>query len=357
MYKKRGKNLLAQLIIQNPPESYVKAINKLNQWISGELIFDEKCIMDDENCDNQKGIKNQAIKSHAISKKKNLRRISKSNSVKVLGHDYRSPNKRELKNTAIKSATTFPGFCGYHDKKIFEPIEGKDLDVFSSEHIFLYCFRALAYTRFLSLKEYKTCKLLISNITREEVYNARKETLDHEYSIKRILSNRKFVSCKLYKDSYYVLRSMLYLIQLLKVKSINKYNYKVCDKYIKLLKGKLINTEYDCFKTHIITSPGTSIAYTKVFLTGKHDILIFVNILPISDKTKIMISALNKDEKILRAMIAGLDDTEILANIQSLIDSDDDNIIFGGDLDDDSLEAFYYTTGNATSKMFKKNFF
>lgn len=42
-----------------------------------------------------------------------------------------------------KEATTFTGFCGYHDKTVFQPIEDNLFNM-SVEHIFLHTYRCFA---------------------------------------------------------------------------------------------------------------------------------------------------------------------------------------------------------------------
>lgn len=45
--------------------------------------------------------------------------------------------------TGWKQASTFPGFCGHHDKQLFEPLEDKPF-IGSKEQCFLIAYRALA---------------------------------------------------------------------------------------------------------------------------------------------------------------------------------------------------------------------
>jgi hypothetical protein len=52
----------------------------------------------------------------------------------------------ELKLIGKKDASTFFGFCGYHDSELFKPIEQNPdlIDLGSPEHCFLFSFRAFA---------------------------------------------------------------------------------------------------------------------------------------------------------------------------------------------------------------------
>lgn len=51
----------------------------------------------------------------------------------------------EFGKTGRKKATTFTGFCDYHDSKIFSPIENEDYVEENKEQEFLFAYRALAY--------------------------------------------------------------------------------------------------------------------------------------------------------------------------------------------------------------------
>lgn len=58
-----------------------------------------------------------------------------------------------------KIASTFFGFCGYHDNQIFSPIENYPVDINSDEHCFLLSYRAFArdfHSKYESIQGYKT---------------------------------------------------------------------------------------------------------------------------------------------------------------------------------------------------------
>lgn len=72
-----------------------------------------------------------------------------------------------------KEASTFHGFCDFHDSKIFHPIENSEIDIDSDEHCFLLSYRSLAkefHTKIESLKAYKTHKIFRENKAFQEDY-------------------------------------------------------------------------------------------------------------------------------------------------------------------------------------------
>lgn len=109
------------------------------------------CFHEDENC-NEK-----IIKAHSIQNNKILNKISEDGCVYMIGHNIGSDYglEVEMKPEGRKKATTFTGFCGYHDGTIFHPIENFDYTVGNKEQEFLFAYRALAkeYHSKISVKE------------------------------------------------------------------------------------------------------------------------------------------------------------------------------------------------------------
>ena len=87
--------------------------------------------------------RNKTIKSHSVAKSRLLSKISDSGRVMyfAISDDARSPF--EFIPTGKAKATTFPGFCDFHDK-IFEVIDNNNYEPGNKEQEFLFCFRALA---------------------------------------------------------------------------------------------------------------------------------------------------------------------------------------------------------------------
>jgi hypothetical protein len=97
----------------------------------------KECIHPDkESCSER------IIGAHSIQNNKVLSRISDNGIV------YMPCPKPDLtfnlqKSYGRREATVFTGFCGYHDKVVFQPIEDNDFNG-SAEHVFLYVYRAFA---------------------------------------------------------------------------------------------------------------------------------------------------------------------------------------------------------------------
>lgn len=97
----------------------------------------KECIHPDKESCSEK-----IVGAHSIQNNKILSRISDDGMV------YMPCPKPELtfslqKNYGRKEASVFTGFCGHHDKVVFQPIEDNDFNG-STEHVFLYIYRAFA---------------------------------------------------------------------------------------------------------------------------------------------------------------------------------------------------------------------
>lgn len=82
------------------------------------------------------------IDCHSIQRSRYLRNIADGGEVVMF--DYRSRAGAALRLIGIKKATTFNGFCGYHDKTVFQAIEDSDSKTFSERQSFLFAYRAFA---------------------------------------------------------------------------------------------------------------------------------------------------------------------------------------------------------------------
>ena len=86
------------------------------------------------------------IKAHTIQKNGGLSKIARDSHVYQLNGDYttlRSTNGEVVaKPIGIGKASTFTGFCSYHDNLLFAPLE-KNIFTASQEQVFLLAYRAL----------------------------------------------------------------------------------------------------------------------------------------------------------------------------------------------------------------------
>ncbi|OGC04954.1 hypothetical protein A2276_03255 [candidate division WOR-1 bacterium RIFOXYA12_FULL_43_27] len=97
----------------------------------------KECYHKDEYCSSK------IIKAHSIQNNRILNKISKDGIVIGMQPTFNSSNfKIGAKNIGRKKASTFTGFCDYHDNKIFKPIEENDYQPGNREQEFVFAYRA-----------------------------------------------------------------------------------------------------------------------------------------------------------------------------------------------------------------------
>jgi len=103
---------------------------------------ERKCLHPEAN----KNVCNQIIKAHSIQRANILEKISRKQHVysfsSELGELIKNNGRLKPKLIGINDASTFTGFCNYHDTETFKPIEINQIDI-SNEHIFLISYRSL----------------------------------------------------------------------------------------------------------------------------------------------------------------------------------------------------------------------
>ncbi|WP_176525723.1 SEC-C metal-binding domain-containing protein [Priestia megaterium] len=94
---------------------------------------------------NKSECKGKIKEAHSIQNNRILSKLSEEQHVAVLkaGVDINGIIA-DLSDKSKNKATTFTGFCDYHDTKLFREIEVKDFDPKSNEQKFLFGYRALA---------------------------------------------------------------------------------------------------------------------------------------------------------------------------------------------------------------------
>ncbi len=120
----------------NPEYSDPDNIVRLYKDMRKAARFKE-CIYPDHSCCSEK-----VINSHSIQNNKILAKISDNGKVymPVFKPDMSFSLQKEY---GRKEASVFTGFCGYHDKTIFQPIEDQNFTG-TQEQVFLYVYRAFA---------------------------------------------------------------------------------------------------------------------------------------------------------------------------------------------------------------------
>ena len=101
----------------------------------------KECFHKDSNCSSK------IIFAHSIQNNRILKKISQNGEVLYFEETEDKDNnniKFLLSKMGRKKATTFTGFCGDHDCKLFLPIESHDYYDGNEEQQFLFAYRALA---------------------------------------------------------------------------------------------------------------------------------------------------------------------------------------------------------------------
>jgi len=151
--------------------------NKLRK----ECLFKE-CFHKDDNCSSR------VIKAHSIQKNKFLKNISINGEVISFNSvNYNKGFKVKMKEIGKSKASTFTGFCKYHDSNIFTRIENKDKDYekHNKEQEFLFAYRSLAWFYYIKRTNYNQYKKAYSIYKNKEEKNIQKYfNVDPPYSDK-----------------------------------------------------------------------------------------------------------------------------------------------------------------------------
>lgn len=87
------------------------------------------------------------IEAHTVSKSGSLRRIARNGKVynfkPNINSLFKNNGKLDCQEVGIGQASTFPGFCAYHDKQLFSPIEDQEFEA-TSYNATLLGYRAIA---------------------------------------------------------------------------------------------------------------------------------------------------------------------------------------------------------------------
>lgn len=103
------------------------------------------------------------INSHTVSKGASLSSIAEKNHVYGLKVDLFKIDEGngfiEPELIGVNKASTFTGFCAYHDKTLFSPFENSIFS-YTKEQIFLLSYRTLSREHFLKVAHYESQKIL-----------------------------------------------------------------------------------------------------------------------------------------------------------------------------------------------------
>lgn len=133
--------------IRNPSKDNTIRMKKHYEQIKRHKNIKHCLHPDKDNC------KGKIIRAHSIQNKRVLETISENGKVYMPISNTGNPFEL-IGEYGRKVATTFTGFCDYHDK-MFQPIEINNFSSDNEEQIFLYIYRAfiIDYHQKLELKK------------------------------------------------------------------------------------------------------------------------------------------------------------------------------------------------------------
>ena len=140
----------------------------------------ELCFYHNENCSRK------IIQSHSIQNSFILDQLEENNHLKMI--KFECGGLCCFENIGRNKATTFTGFCKYHDNQIFSPIDFKitnDLTFISKEQIVLFHFRSLCREYWAKLNARKAFEFLKDAINKKDKLSLLKiyPFLKNEYAI------------------------------------------------------------------------------------------------------------------------------------------------------------------------------
>lgn len=142
------------------------------------------------------------IFAHSIQNNKILKKISENGEVLYISL-HENGIKSFLPKTGRGKATTFTGFCKYHDNTIFSSIENKDYQEKDTAQEFLFAYRALAKEYHAQKAAKKLLKSTINKYPNESIINsseywllsvsqALEELETHKEKLNQALDNKNF---------------------------------------------------------------------------------------------------------------------------------------------------------------------
>lgn len=108
------------------------------------------------------------IKAHAIQNNRILKRISENGEV-ITMDGQSNLIFQDAQKKGRKIATTFTGFCKYHDKTTFQEIEDKPFEA-SEKQIFLFTYRTMAWHVQKKREQSKGSQLMLKRMNEKGYY-------------------------------------------------------------------------------------------------------------------------------------------------------------------------------------------
>lgn len=268
------KNLFCPYILTLPRK--IK-MNPNKNWFSKlkKQAYFKECFHQDENCSKK------IIFSHSIQNNRILNKISHQGEVLCFEEVGDEELEFSLARTGRKKATTFTGFCGYHDNLLFKPIEEKSYRERDREQEFLFAYRALA-------KEFHA-KNMSKNLTRAVLddpnLGADREMLEVQLlginsNLKQLTENKMLFRKSLENREFDVIESRLLKFQ-------NEYHIAISSAFTmeKDFEGNIVND------------------YLESLQSGKNLKFFYLTVFPQHGKTYILFSYLKRYRKFMSPVV------------------------------------------------------
>lgn len=212
----------------------------------------------------------------------------------------------DLKPVGRKEASTFFGFCDYHDSILFSPIENNVFDEYSDEHLFLHSYRAFAHS-----------------------YHKKKEEIKF-YGKFPINSKNRFLKIKLIGDGYLLAKSALKEMEKCKSFLDNAIEKKEYDslEYLVYRKEGLYPFAVSSQMSPKVTPKGKGIN-NHLNLNIPYENLM-ITVLPDENFTFIILATFPEQKKAMKLLdeLEQLDDLNFERTITSLIIANCENTMF-----------------------------
>ncbi|MGE7843561.1 YecA family protein [Lysinibacillus sp. NPDC093712] len=298
-YKKCHGNLKEKLTLLNPNIPIESAINqRMRDAKFKQCIHPEK-----EKCSNS------IIKAHSIQNNRILTTLARNGMLYMIkGAPTAARYKLKFKEIGRKEATTFTGFCGYHDNMLFEPIEDKEYIGDEQQH-FLFAYRAFSFEYHKKLEAQNAHKKIAfdkPSVLKDRDYLNKSE--NYELGVKDLLRHKDTFDSALLKNDFDVVETISFVL----------------DGPAGLAVSSGFFLEYD-ISGHILNN-----------LSLKNEImrLLMFNIFPSEGNTIILFSWLKKDAefyKRFRNQLLSLDNVKIIKLLNNLIPAYCENVVYNPD--------------------------
>jgi len=283
----------------------------------------EECLyLDKTNCTEK------IIKAHSLQNNKILNKLSENDKV-LMRSPKMSENNFEIKMEPItrSSATTFTGFCSFHDNKVFEPIENSKYNPNSLEQNALFAFRALAKEWHAKLRAQKLCKQFLSKNPNNELMNC--NLIGIELALEDIQKHIDIFKQILLEKKYNLLKT--------------QYIYFEPESLFAVSCGVSIPYDFEGKKLDHISY--------NLDLPSK---FLFVTIFPEENKTHVLLSYLKKDEdfySFLKPQLLDVDQNTQKQRITNLVALNSENLV----LAPSCWDKFDNNQKNTFLKIFNEN--